>query len=333
MVTKLAKPVRIIHPVPGSEDLGALENASWEHGFRGFVLFCAEMVRAWLTHNAMQMAAAIAFYSFFSLFPLALLIIMGYDLLNPAGQVPEEQMTHVIGTFIPVSQGVIARTIQSVADRWDWRAAGPLALTGLVWASTAVFATLRKGINATWGIWTPRPFLKERFMDLSLTAGAGILFMAMLFSISMFRSFSESDGVLGGPVWKSAASLALTFGTFSLIYWFLPNRRLRFKDIVFGAAVASMAFEVAKGFFLLYVARRQGVNQVYGDLTDVAVLLGWLYLSAALILIGSLITVIYTGLVQRGIASHADIWSFGLIPIIRKIRRRLSILAAPDPEG
>ncbi len=294
-------------------------------GGKAFVIFCARSVQHFLTNNSMQMAAAVAFYSFFSLFPLAFLTLLGFDLFVDDTAVPQEQLTRIIGTFIPVSQDVVSRSIESASG--SRQTIGPLALIGLIWASTAVFATLRKGINTAWNVWTPRPFLKERVMDLTLTAIAGLGFMGLVITMTVVRSYTgteelgSSAGLLSGPVWWTASSFSITLLTFTMLYRFLPNRVVRLKDVAFGALIATVVFEIAKGAFFSYTQSRQEVTQIYGSLTSVAVLLGWLYVSAAIILIGALIASIYTQLLQRQIVSVVDIWSFGAVPGARKVWR------------
>lgn len=289
--------------------------------FIAFSVYCARATQEFLTNNSMQMAASIAFYSFFSLFPLTLLIIIGYETFAGASSLQEAQLRRVIGTFVPVSQDVITETINAVARSRG--TTGPLALAGLVWASTAVFATLRKGINTAWNIRTPRAFLKERVIDLTLTIGAGLLFIVLLFSTSALRSFEESHGLFGGATWQSVLSFFITFAAFCFIYRFLPNRRVRTQDVLFGAAVAAVAFEAAKAAFFFYSRERADLDQVYGALGSVAVLLGWLYVSAAIILVGALITAIHSRLVQIGMLTHLDVWSLGLLPLVRHSHRTL----------
>jgi membrane protein len=293
-------------------------------GGRAFVVVCARSVQQFLTNNSMQMAAAVAFYSFFSLFPLALLIILAFDFFVPVSTpLQEENFATAFGTFIPVSQGDIATTLDQAASNKE--ATGPLALIVLVWASTAVFATLRKGINTAWNVRTPRPWLKERVIDLTATALAGLLFLLLLIATTVIRSFAEGSsteaGLFSGPVWFTVTSLAITFFVLTLVYRFLPNRKVEVKNVLFGALVAAIVFEIAKAAFFAYTQTRADVNQVYGSLTTVAVLLGWLYTSAAIVLIGSLTAAIYTRLTEGKIVSHGDIWSFGILPGLRKLRR------------
>ncbi|MCH8283198.1 MAG: YihY/virulence factor BrkB family protein [Chloroflexi bacterium] len=201
------------------------------------------------------MAAAIAFYSFFSLFPLAFLTLLAFDLFvgNAAGQ--EEQVNRIISTFIPVSQDVVNRSIDSAAG--SRQTIGPLALIGLIWASTAVFATLRKGINTAWNVWIPRPFLKERVIDLTLTTMAGLLFMGLVIAMTVVRTYVETDdlssspGLLTSPVWLTASSFGVTFFAFMLLYRFLPNRPVHLSDVVFGALIGAVALSAVLGIFAL----------------------------------------------------------------------------------
>ncbi len=328
--TKGHEPAGAGAPEPKAAPAGRLDRTGWRsedlgRGGKAFVIFCARSTQEFLTNNSMQMAASIAFYSFFSLFPLSFLMLLAFDVFASERIVEEEQLTRIIGTFIPVSQDVVARSVRTAVDARE--TIGPLALIGVAWASTAAFATLRKGINTAWNVWTPRPFLKERIIDLALTAGAGLIFMLILVTMSVLRSYAsrealgDSTAIFGGPVWLSVSSFLVTFLALTVLYRFLPNRPVRLKDVLFGALIAAIVFELAKGAFFAYNEGREEVNQLYGSLTSAAVLLGWLYTSAVVVLIGALIASIYTGLTTRQIVTHADIWSFGIVPGVKRVRR------------
>jgi membrane protein len=324
---------------PGNSTLARPDRADWRGHFQGtggkaFVRFCARSTQEFLANNTMQMAAAIAFYAFFSLFPLSFLMLLAFHAFAPSSVVEEEQLTRIISTFIPVSQDIVARSIRTAVDARE--TIGPLALIGVIWASTAAFATIRKGINTAWNIWTPRPFLKERIIDLALTAGAGLLFILLLVIMSILRSYALDEdldtagGVFGGPAWLSVSSGLLSFAAFTVLYRFLPNRRVHLRNVLFGALAAALAFEIAKGAFFAYNQGREDINQLYGSLTSAAVLLGWLYISAVIVLIGALVGSIYTSLVERRIVTHADIWSLGIYPGVQSLRRWRRTRARPS---
>jgi len=294
-----------------------------------FVSFCANAVQEFLTNNCMQLAAAIAFYSFFCFFPLVLLVIIiaSFFLTSAAQQVV---LAEAIGGMLPVSPEAVGDAIKSVVG--SWTATGPVAFVGLLWASTAVFGSMRKGINAAWNIKKPRAFLKERIMDFSLVVGfallfllanasnAGVKYVQSLFT-EVFRHSSFS--AISWSMLSQVVPPTVSFLTFSALYKFIPNTKVRWREVWFGAIIASLSFEGAKYFFFFTSAKLSSdtPGQLYGPLTTIMVLLGWLYVSAAIMLVGALISAIYTRLIDLGIVQHRDVWSLGLTVGINKIRK------------
>ena len=306
---------------PLAKDLGT--------GGKAFVVFCSRATQQFLTNNSMQMAAAVAFYSFFSIFPLSILIILTFDVFVNQTAVQDANLIRALATFIPVSQDIIADAVKTAAD--SKAVAAPPAIVGLVWASTGVFATLRKGVNTAWNIRNPRPWVRERFIDLSITFGAGLLFMSLLLTTTVVRSFADANlenvGFFTDPPWLFFVSVLLLFVSFAVLYYFLPNRPVRLKDTLFGALIAAISFEIAIGAFFYYTQSRLNTSPIYGSFTAVAVLLGWLYVAAAIVLIGALISSIYSDLVRLRIVSERAIWTFGIWPGVQHLRRRLNRMA------
>ena len=163
---------------------------------------------------------------------------------------------------------------------------------------------------------------------MSFTVGAGLLFTSLLISNTVIRAFAETNnpaeisGLLAGPAYLAVSTWLVSFLALVTLYRFLPNTHVQVKNVLFGALIASLAFEIAKGSFFYYTRDRADVTPVYGEFTSVAVLLGWLYLSAAIVLIGGLIASIHTRLVEQGVVSQLDIWTLGLAPALAKVRRR-----------
>ena len=142
------------------------------------------IVHDFLTFNVPHMAASIAFWGLFSMFPmvLAVIIITG-DFLS------YDAFIERIGNAIPVSRDFITDTLINISN--DWPYTGTVAVIGLVWASLAVFAATRKGINAAWAIFRPRSFMRERVIDFSLMLGSWLIFTLSL-SITPIIEFSRS---------------------------------------------------------------------------------------------------------------------------------------------
>lgn len=272
-----------------------------------------QVAQGFFALNCVHMAAAISYYSLFSLFPLtlALVSVSGYILQSDG---IEAYMIQQIGTFVPVSKELVVSTVRGVISARN--AAGVLATVGLFWASMAVFSTIRKAINAAWGIRTPRPFLHDRLIDFALMAGAGLLFLSSIATTSflefahdlsiLFYGETVADDVFPWQFLARVISPALTFLTFLLLYRFLPNTKVRYRDVWLGAFIATIGFEFAKNFFLTYAQSVSNLNLVYGSLSAIVALLLWSYVSALILLIGASISSMFHRAWGPGIPPEAD---------------------------
>lgn len=296
-----------------------------------FILFCIDAVNDFLGKNCPYVAGAIAFYTLFSLFPLILAIISVWGFLI-GSDVEQTELARKIAEVIPVSTEYIVETVEGVASA---RAiTGVASVLGLIWASSAAFGAIRKGINNAWGIRKTRPFLEERLIDFGLVIGAGLLMVALLFVTPILSFFREAAGYVAPDVnidfvfslvsW--VVSPVLSFIIFLTLYRFLPNTKVQFKDVWLGALVASMAFDGAKWGFLYYIRTFPVYNVVYGSVGAVMALLTWVYVSAIILLFGALATSRYQGLsaeVGRDVQGIRLLWT-GLT------RVRLRVVAMPE---
>ena len=274
--------------------------------FIRLVLHCADWFNDFLSKNCPYIAGAIAFYTLFSLFPLflAIISILGY-VLGP--ETDSTELAVQIAEVIPISTESIGETVEGVVRA---RAiTGIASILGLLWAASAVFGAIRKGINYAWGIRKTRRFLQERLMDVTLVLGAGMLVLLVLFTGIVFGVFREVTDALvpewtfaSGFLWGIVAKLvsaALAFLTFLLLYRYLPNTTVRFSDVWPGALAASLAFSGTNWVFVWYVQTFPVYNIVYGSVGAVLALLTWVYLSAIILLFGALVTSRYAAQASR----------------------------------
>ena len=251
--------------------------------------------------NCPYIAGAIAFYALFAMFPLFLAIItlLGYL----AGLRTEEQRLELaqgIADVLPVSSDFVSTQVQGVVNTPAITGIGIASVFGLLWASTAAFGAIRKGINAAWGVKKTRPFLEERLIDITLVLGAGVVLLAVLYSgaaISVSRgvltALAPESQVLNDSIWRVLSTLfapVASFVAFVVMYRFLPNTDVRLSDVWLGALTASLAFEAVKWGFVKYVITSLDYNVVYGSVGAIVALLTWVYVSAIIVLFGALIT-------------------------------------------
>ncbi len=269
--------------------------------FVRFILLCTDIVNDFLGKNCPYIAGAIAFYMLFSMFPLILAIISVWGFfLGP--DVDQVELAEQVAEVIPVSSGFIAQTVRGVASARI--ITGIASVLGLMWASSAAFGAIRKGINIAWGTQRPRPFIKERLIDMALVTGAGILMVMLLFVAPTASSihqilvlvFPDISFELLSRIVSQAVSPILSFSAFMVLYRYMPNTEVRFRHIWLGAFMASLAFEGAKWGFLQYVNTYPVYNVLYGSVGAVMALLTWVYVSAIILLFGALLTSRYASL-------------------------------------
>ena len=274
--------------------------------FARFVLFCTDAVNDFLAKNCPHIAGAIAFYSLFSFFPLVLAVIsiVGYVEGSEADQA---KLARNIAEVVPVSTEYVSETVEGVVSA---RAiTGIASVFVLLWAASAAFGAVRKGINAAWGIRKTRPFLRERMIDFGLVLSAGVLLMVVLFIAPIIAFLREITGVFAPEgylasdfIWGLAPQVltpVLSFFTFLMLYRYLPNTKVGLGDVWFVALAAAAAFEGTKWGFVWYVTTFPVYNAVYGPVGAIMALLTWVYVSAIILLFGALCTSRYSAYAAR----------------------------------
>lgn len=295
--------------------------------FIKFAGICTRAVNDFLGKNGPQLAAAISYYALFSFFPLALAVIFALSFFLGPDSI--EALARHAADQVPVSSKTVNDILTDMVGSRNM--AGLAGIIGLLWAGTAVFGTIRKGINSTWGITTPRPFLQERLVDISLVLGASVLMLVSIFSTAALAYLREIVGFItqethanGDLLWGRLASLVpptLSFIAFLGIYRFLPNARVRLREALPGALAATIAFEVVKNGFVWYVRSYSVFTTVYGSVSGIVALLTWVYFSAIILLFGSLITSRYAAHLadrEREMETISDTTSPRLHPVGRE---------------
>lgn len=259
------------------------------------ILMCTDAVNDFLGKNCQYIAGAIAFYTLFSMFPLVLAMVSIWGFFFPH-EMERELMAEQMAEIFPVSSDFIGDTMRGVVSART--ITGVAAVFALIWASSTAFGAIRKGINAAWGVTRTRPFIRERLIDLSLATGAGILMVFLLFVTPMVgtvqllveTAFPDVTYDFIANMITVVASPIITFGTLLMLYKYLPNTEVSFRDVWMGALVASLAIDGATWGFIWYVNTFPVYNVVYGSIGAIMALLTWVYVSAIILLFGALAT-------------------------------------------
>ena len=292
--------------VPGSgwvERLVERNRQRWHAAYdrllenRGVVLV-VRTVQEMGTDDSTHMAASVAYYALFSLFPLVLGLIALFSLfLDP--EWVRTQLVAFLGQNLPGSHEFITTNVEGVVSARG--ALGAFAIIGLLWSGSAVFGSISRAINRAWGIRKEtRPFYVAKARHLVMGLGVSILFILSFVGTAVAEVVQNEtrSGLLTSLGLQFLAnfffqfalvvmSYVLTLGVFLILYKWMPNTRTYWADIWLGAVIAAFLFELAKNLFILYLDNFTNFQQVYGSLASVMVLLLWSYFSALILIIGA----------------------------------------------
>lgn len=256
--------------------------------------------KAFAEHQGNLTAAAIAYYTLFSIFPLALgLVSLGSLVLDSAEA--QEAVLELVAAYSPAIVDLVEQTIQQVMQARG--AFGLIAVLGFLWSSVGVFGALNRAINTAWEVERPRAAWKERALALGMVLSVVLLFFLSVFSTAFFEIRGRLPGILLGEPAASAglpsrlAAAIVPYIFTALLFWVLyrvlPHAKVAWSDVLPAALLASLAWEVAKHGFAFYVAEFALYSLVYGSLAAVVVFLMWSYLSGMIILLGAEFSVQY----------------------------------------
>lgn len=129
-------------------------------------------VQEFIDDDCMHMVAGIAYYAFFSLFPLLLGLIAVLGLILEPSEV-QQRVVGMASQAFPSSAEVVAHSIEAaVASR---STLGVLSAVGLFWSASAIFAAARRSLNRAWDVERERPLLAQKMIELGMLGGVGLL--------------------------------------------------------------------------------------------------------------------------------------------------------------
>ena len=250
-------------------------------------------------------AASIAYYALLSLFPFFLL---AFALLGRSTEDVDnrnEVLTFVLRYF-PSQFDFITKQLDAFRGDATIGVGGAVAL---VWGALGVFGAITTAVNYAWGVEKQRSFWKHKLVSFVMLLVAGLILLIALLLISASHVvgatwFAEVLnvfpwlGVLRGLTIRHATTL-LFIAVVGLIYYFVPNAKVRFRDVWIGAFMTGLLWKGALEAFSWYMGDMSRFTRVNGSIGAVVVFLVWVYVQAVILLYGVEFTAAYARL-RRG---------------------------------
>ena len=246
-----------------------------------------------LSGDSLTYASSIAYYALLSLFPFLLLALSILGSVTAQGADRAEILRFVFQYF-PRQFGFISTQLEALSA-----SSVRLGIVGsvvMVWAAMGVFGAVTSAVNQAWGVDERRSFFRHKLVSFLMLLAAGVLLVAALVLVSALNVVESSwfvTAISQAPgahafvrLLLRSASLLLLIFVVGLLFYFVPNAKVRFRDVWEGAILTGLLWQAALSIFSWYVRDLSRFRMVHGSIAAVVVFLIWVYTSAMILLFG-----------------------------------------------
>jgi membrane protein len=267
--------------------------------------------KLFMQHDVPTLGAALSYYMVFSLAPLLVIVVsLGGIFLGPAAIEGEVKQT-LQGLIGSQGAGLLETVLKDAYHPGKNWFVTVVAIIVLLVGATSVFSQLRDSLNL---IWEVKPhakqavmrFLMDRFFSFAMIFCLAFMLLISLVlhaGLGIFTNYLNERfpqiSVFMLQCFNLVLSFALTFLLFALVYKFMSDARLQWKNIWWGALFAAVLFAFGKHLIGLYLGT-SSLAKSYGGSSSVVVLLVWVFYSSQILLFGAEFTRALA--TERGIA-------------------------------
>lgn len=284
------------------------ERPAWrrfEH-WRRWSGYFFDPVKKWSDDRCPSMAASIAFYASFSLAPTLVIIIAVASFFYGADAAQGHLVDEVRGV---VGRDAAAGIQAMITSAWEARIATGttlISLAAVVIGASATFSSLNTALNVIWCAPATDTrgsiisIIRVRLISFAFVIGIGLLVVALLLLDAALaiagQWFSAADnlGFQFANVTQRVLSLVVLAFAFAALLKLLPDAPLRWRYAFIGGVTAAVLFSAGKNLFAFYLAHA-GTANTFGAAGSLAIVLMWLYYSAAVFLLGAEVAAVTAG--------------------------------------
>lgn len=262
----------------------------------------SDAAQGWSDDNAPSMGAALAYYTLFSIAPLLLIVIAVAGLVFGEQAARGEVMDQLSGLVGIQGAMAVEDLLKRVNRPEEGGWAAVIGTVVLLIGATSVFAELQNSLNRIWKAPTVRsgPFwhglltlARKRLLSLGLILGLGFLSMVSMVASAALAAASKwwtgwlgEEFVLLAQILNGTLAYGLITVMFAVIYKWVPDVPVRWRDVWVGALITSALFSLGKMLIGLYIGR-SGISSAYGAAASLVVMMLWVYYSTQVFLMGA----------------------------------------------
>lgn len=268
----------------------------------------------WSEDRVPRLAAALAYYTTFSLAPLLVVLIAIAGAVFGAEAVRGQLDDQVRGLLGQDAARAVQDMVQSAAgNRSTGVLATVLGTAALLFGATGVFGELQDSLNTIWEV-KPKPgrgwrgLVQDRLLSFGMVLTVAFLLVVSLVVSALLAGVGKFVGGYVGalePLWHVVdlvVSIAVLTALFGAIFKWLPDVEIAWRDVWVGAAVTAVLFTIGKILIGLYLGR-SSIGSVYGAAGSLVLLLLWVYYSAQILFFGAELTQVYANQYGRRVVA------------------------------
>ncbi len=252
---------------------------------------------AWSDDQATTYSAALAYYTVFSIAPLLLIALSVGGFFFGEQALRGQVTTALSGLLGPTGAKAIEGMLQASALQRGSLLAGIVGGVVLLIGATTVFGELQESLNAIWKV-RPIPgrsvttLLRQRLLSFAMIVVIAFLLLVSLIltaTLAALGEFAHTRLPGGASLWQGlnfAASFGLVTLLFGAIFKILPDVKLGWRDVRFGAVITALLFTLGKLAIGLYLGK-SAIATTYGAAGAAVIILVWSYYSSAILLFGA----------------------------------------------
>lgn len=271
---------------------------------KSFFMLIKTTYQEWKEDSAPMLAAALAYYTAFSIAPLIILVVAIAGVLIGQDMLQNQILQEIESSVGEDAALLVSNLIENTTKPSEGILSTVLGVGALLLGALGVFTHLQNALNHIWDVEKTQKsggikgFIKGKLLSFGMILIIGFL---LLVSLILSTGLSLLDNWLADnlPAWDIVLrilSFGISFGIttllFMFIYKFLPEIEVQWRDVWIGALMTALLFTIGRSILSLYLGN-SATASAYGAAGALAIVLIWVYYSAQIILFGAEFTQVF----------------------------------------
>jgi membrane protein len=272
--------------------------------FKTIIYLIKETIKEFNEDNAIYYSASLSYYTIFSLPPIIIIIVSVAGSLFGKETISSEIYHQFSSLLGPQGAQQIESMVRGAQKIHSNLLATFIGIGTLIFASTGVFIAIQTSLNVIWDV-KAKPksniikLIKDRILSFALIITLAFLLLVSLVIhallvaiIDLFSQQFENVTILLIQLTNFIVPLFIITLLFAVIFKFLPDAKIHWRDVWTGSLFTSLLFTLGKFLIGLYLGN-SNIGSVYGAAGTVILILLWVFYSSIILFFGAEFTQVY----------------------------------------